>query len=248
MSRCYNTFKLNMSGHSKWSTIKRQKAANDSVKGKVFGKLVKGISVAVKTGGGSDPNMNPKLRMAIDAAKAFNMPKENIDRAINKASSENENIEEILYEGFGPFGVGILIEAATDNRNRTGREIKNLLDKSGGSLGQPGSVSHGFSVKGLITIKKEANFEDQLLKLIDLGINDFDEADDAIEIYTNPTDLWALRTKIEESGVAVLKSELVKIPAVYTQISEDQKEAILNLLSALDEHDDVQNVYTNADF
>jgi len=235
-----------MSGHSKWSTIKRQKAANDAVKGKVFGKLVKGISVAVKTGGGADPDTNPKLRMAIEAAKAANMPKDKIYHAINKASQEGENLEEILYEGFGPFGVGILIEAATDNRNRTGREIKNILDKSGGSLGQPGSVSHGFVSKGLIVVKKDLNnSEEQILKLIDVGVDDFLEEAEEIEIYTQISNLWDLYEKIEKNSFEILKSELTKVPTMNVSLDDNQKEAIFDLLLSLEEHDVVQNVYTN---
>lgn len=237
-----------MSGHSKWSTIKRQKAVNDQAKGKLFSKLVKAISIAVKTGGGSDPDMNPKLRVAIDAAKASNMPSANIDRAISRASTENENLEELVYEGYGPGGVGIIIEVTTDSRNRAAAEIKHIFDRNEGSLGSPGSVAHQFMQKGYILIGKSLDAEEQMLELIDLGVDDIEETEDGIEIFVNPTELYANVDKLKEAGYVIKTSELIQKPTHTMEIADESvSKKVINLLTALDDHDDVQKVYTNAD-
>jgi len=243
----YNT--PDMSGHSKWSTIKRQKNANDQARGKLFSKLAKAISVAVKTGGGPNPDSNYKLKMAVEQAKSSNMPKENIDRAIQRASGSDTNLQEVTYEGFGPFGVGLIIEAATDNKNRTGQEVKNLLERSGGSMGGPGSVAFNFDSRGLIVIKKKADAEAQMLGLIDLGIEDFEETDDAIEAYVNSVDLMDTAKKLTERGEDVVESKLIQKPKNLINLeSAEKSDKLIKLLDNLDELEDVQNVFMNADF
>jgi len=235
-----------VSGHSKWSTIKRQKQANDSAKGKVFSKLSRGISLAVKTGGGSNPDTNYKLRIALDLAKAQNMPKGTIDRAISKAS-ESGDLEEVTYEGFGPSGVQVMIEAATDNRNRTAQNLKSLLDKYGGSMGGPGAVSFNFKPKGLIVLKNEGD-EEQMLKVIDHGVEDIEESEESLEIYVPVSDLYQTAEKLETSGFKVLAKELVQKPLSLSKLkTEKDSEKIINLLNSLEEHEDVQNVFTNAE-
>jgi len=237
-----------MSGHSKWATIKHQKAANDAARGKLFSKLVKAIQIAVKTGGGTSPDTNPKLRVAIDAARAANMPKDNIDRAISRASGEAANVEELTYEGFGPEGVGVLVQVATDNRNRTGQEIKNLFERSGGSLAGPGSVSHNFEPKGYILIEKKPDSDAQMLELIDLGVEDVEASQEGIEVYTGPTTLFDLREKLEASGHKVLQTELIQKPKTHLDLKGESSDKVLKLLDSLDDHDDVQKLFTNADF
>lgn len=237
-----------MSGHSHYATIKRQKGLKDAVKGKVFSKLGRAISIAVKTGGGTDPNANYKLRMAVDAARAENMPKDNIERAITKAGGEAANIEEITYEGFGPGGVNVIVEAATDNRNRSAQEIKNLFEKGGGNLGGPGSVAFNFDPRGLLVIKKSDNAEEQMLSLIDLGVEDVSETDDGIEIYVSPEKLAETRNKLTESGSEVITMELTKKPKNLLTITDAALAGrILKLLDGLEEYEDVQKVYANFD-
>src|SRR3989344_807087 len=174
-----------MSGHSHYSTIKRQKGIKDAQKGRVFSKLSRLISLAVKAGGWiTDPSANYKLRMAIESARAANMPKENVERAISRAGVEAESLEEMTYEGYGPMGIAVIVEVTTDSRNRTGQEIKNIFERVGGSLGGPGSVSFNFDTQGLIVIPKSDNAQTQILNLIDMGVEDFQEEQDSIEIYS----------------------------------------------------------------
>src|SRR3989337_105283 len=170
-----------MSGHSHYATIKRQKETKDAQKGKLFSKLSKEIAIAVREGGGTDSLANYKLRMAMDRARASNMPKENVDRIISKAKESGEKLESFSYEGFGPGGVSVIVEVASDNRNRTGQELKNLFERAGGSLTGPGSVSFNFEHKGLILLEKEANTEKQFFKLIDAGVEEIEETRDGIE-------------------------------------------------------------------
>ncbi|OGM28720.1 hypothetical protein A2962_02555 [Candidatus Woesebacteria bacterium RIFCSPLOWO2_01_FULL_39_61] len=237
-----------MSGHSHYATIKRQKESKDAVKGKIFSKLARAISVAVKTGGGPDPDANYKLRMAIDAARASNMPKDNVERAISKAGGEGEDLQEVTYEGFGPYGVAVLVEVLTDNRNRTGQEIKNIFERGGGSLGGPGSVSFNFEQKGQILVKKEANLEDQMLKLIDAGVEEMEETGDAIEIYVAQNKLREVFKKVKESGLEIISSELVQKPKNFQVISDPEKVSkSLSFLNLLHDHDDVQKVFANLD-
>jgi len=236
-----------MSGHSHFATIKRAKEANDAKKGKVFSKYAKEIAIAVKTGGGTDPGFNYKLRMIIDKARTFNMPKDNIDRAISRGSGE-EALEVINYEGFGPCGVAVIVEAATDNRNRTAQEIKNIFERVGGSLGGPGSVSYNFDHKGLLVVKKEDNFEEQMLKLIDCGAEDVEEVGDEIEVYTLPDKLREVRTKIEEAGFSIKSAELCMKPKTFQQINDSRDASkILSFVEQLDDCDDVSHVYANFD-
>ena len=235
-----------MSGHSKWSTIKRQKEANDMARGKVFGKLSRAISIAVKTGGGENPDTNYKLRIAIDAARAANMPKDNIERAITKGGGP-ENLEEVVYEGYGLGGIAVMVEAATDNRNRTAQEIKNIFERVGGSLAGPGAVSHIFEPKGLLVVDKVSDSEGQLLELIDLGAEDVEETEDGVEVYTNPKSLAQVKAKVEEKGYKITSSGLIQLPKNLQKVGDEAASKTLKFLESLEEHDDVQNVFSNAD-
>lgn len=235
-----------MSGHSKWSTIRRQKEINDQARGKVFTKLGLAISVAVKTGGSADPETNSRLRSAIEAARAANMPKENIERAINRAK-EKGDLEEVSYEGFGPGGVGIIVEATTDNRNRTAQEIKNIFEKWGGHMAGPGAVSFDFRQCGLFIVEKCSNSEEQALLLIDSGANDIQEVGDSFELYFSVEDMNQVKSFLEQNNQKIISSEIIKKannPIKITDESISQK--IVQLLDALEDHSDVQNVFTNA--
>ncbi len=235
-----------MSGHSHFATIKRQKAANDAVKGNLFSKLARNIMIAAK--GGADPDMNFKLRVEIDKARAASMPKENIDRAIAKATTEAANLSEIAYEGFGPGGIGVIVQAATDNKNRTAQEIKNLFDRGGGNLAGPGAVSFNFENKGFLLVKKTADVEAQMLKIIDMGVEDVVELADGLEVYVSPDNLSAIRKKVESEGFEVIETELIMRPKNLVTVS-DVSAAIkcLKLLDSLEEYDDVQKVFSNLD-
>ncbi len=236
-----------MSGHSKWSTIKRQKEATDIAKGKIFSKLSKAISIAVKTGGSDDPAMNSKLRVAIDQAKASNMPKANIERAISKAS-EHKDLEEVTYEGFGPDGVAVIVEAATDNRNRTSQAIKSIFDRGGGSMAGPGAVKFNFETKGYLAVEKNGDTDEQMLALIDAGAQDVEEDDSILEVYVDASHLHDVKTKIEDLGFIVKEFELIQKPKVLQKIDNKEKgEKVINLLEKLSDHDDVQKVFANAD-
>lgn len=234
-----------MSGHSKWSTIKRKKAINDQAKGKVFSKLSKIITIAVKTGGGPNPEMNPKLKVAIDAAKAANMPKENIDRAISKADTDAASLEEVTYEGFGPGGVGIIVEATTDNRNRTVQEIKQIFDKNGGTLGTPNSVAFNFDTVGAIVLGKAVT-EDEMLTLIDAGVEDIQTQGSETVLYMNSTELANVRSKVEAAGFETQHVNIVRRPKMLVNINESDEEKLRNMLDILEDHDDVQDVFVNA--
>lgn len=223
-----------MSGHSHYATVKRQKELRDNARGAVFSKHSRAITIAAKTGG-VDPNSNFKLRIAIDKAKADNMPKDNIDRAISKAATL-ANLEEVVYEGFGPAGVLVIVEAATDNRNRTNAEIRNLFEKNGGKVGVPGSVSFNFEPVGYKFIHKESNVDEQILKLIDMGATDVQELEDGLEVYM-PLD------KIES-----FEGELIQKPKNLQDVPEDKKESLEKFLENFDTQDDVQQVYTNATY
>ncbi len=235
-----------MSGHSKWSTIKRQKETKDQARGKIFSKLAKSISVAVKSGGGPNPDSNYKLRIVIETARAANMPKGNIERAISRAASEAANIEEVAYEGFGPGGIGIIVEAVTDNRNRTGQEIKNIFERGGGSFA-PGALSHIFAQKGFILVEKKGKTDEQILKLIDLGVEDVEEGEDGIEVYTPPAKLFEEKKNLEQAGFRVKESGLVQKPKTLVPIEAGDSQKAMALLHALEDHEDVEDVYTNAD-
>lgn len=235
-----------MSGHSHFATIKRQKGLKDAQKSNTFGKLSKMITIAIKSGGGANPDMNFKLRVAIDKAKEFNMPKDNIDRILKNASEKMDNIEEISYEGFGPYGIGVIVETTTDNKNRTAQEMKNLFEKSGGTLGGPNSVAYNFKDLGFLLIEKKDDIDSQTLELIDLGAEDIEVADDGLEVFTLPDKLKEVKEKIEKANFKILKMELTKAPINYIEITEEDKlNKIHNFLESFEDHDDVQKVYTN---
>ncbi len=240
-----------MSGHSKWSTIKRQKGANDAKRGQLFTKLSNAITLAVKEGGGvSDPNGNPRLRLAIDAARSANMPKENIERAIERALGKTASeVTEVIYEGFGPGGFSVMIEAITDNKQRTTPEIKSIFDKNGGSLGVPGSVSYQFAQKGQIIIGKNGKSLDEIFLLAaDAGAQDVEETEEEIIIYTAPETLSQVRDAFQQAGITILSAELIRRPIVYTPITDPAIiEKIDSFIEKLESLDDVQKVYTNYD-
>lgn len=234
-----------MSGHSKWSTIKRAKGVKDAARGKLFSKLSRAITIAVKEGGGGDPTANYKLRIAVDTARAANMPKENIDRAINKASDTSANLANVLYEGFGPAGVGILVDATTDNKNRTAQEIKTMIDRNGGTFAGPNAVAFNFATKGYLFINKAEDADSQLLALIDLGIEDYAEAEDGIEVYVDPSKTAETRDALEAAGFAPQETKLIRKPMTTVELNESEMDKLMNLIDLLEEHDDVDAVYVN---
>lgn len=236
-----------MSGHSKWATIHRAKEVKDAARGKLFSRLARAITIAAKTGGGPNPESNFKLRVEIDKARAANMPKENIERAISKGSGSDSMIE-VSYEGFGPGGIELIVDTATDNRNRTGQEIKNILERGGGSLGGPHSVSFNFSQTGFILVKKAADKDAQLLALIDLGIADLEEVEEGIEVYTPASQLYEMRKKIEAAGFSAENTELIKKPITTVKVDEANRDKVVNFLETLEDQDDVLKIYTNATF
>ncbi len=236
----------NMSGHSHFATIKRQKAANDAAKGNLFSKMARAIMIAAK--GGADPDMNYKLRFEIDKAREISMPKENIERAIAKATTEAANLQEVTYEGFGPAGIAVMVDAATDNKNRTAQEIKNIFDRAGGNLAGPGAVSFNFESKGFMLVKKTDDPEAQMLRLIDAGAEDLQEVADGVEVYVAPDKLGELRKKLSEGGFEIKQTELQMKPKNLQTISDPiEAGKALKFLDALDEQDDVQKVHTNLD-
>lgn len=236
-----------MSGHSKWSTIKRQKGINDAKKGAIFTKLAKAITIAVKEGG-ADPAMNMKLRFAIEKARQSNMPKDNIERAVRAAQGKLDNLVELTYEGYAPEGVPVIVEAATDNKNRTAQEIKNIFERGGGSFASPGSVAFNFERSGQLVVEKGADVQSQMLELIDLGVEDMEEVEDGIEVYTKPEDLFKTKQKVEVAGINVQTAELVYRPRNNVLVVDSGKAGkIVRLLETLDDHDDVQKVYAGVD-
>lgn len=234
-----------MSGHSKWSTIKREKGAKDAKRGAVFTKIGNQIAIAARSG--IDPTMNSALAMAIDKAKQANMPVANIQRAIDRVSDKNAAVlEEATYEAMGPGGVGIIIEVATDNKNRTYPEVRNILSKNGGRIADAGSVMFQFSRKGVITVT--ATGEDALLTILDAGAEDAVEEDDEITVYTDQKDLAKVRAAIVAAGLAVTSAELQYIPNAPVAITEqDVADKVMKVMDAIDDLDDVTNVHTNAD-
>ncbi len=239
-----------MSGHSKWSTIKRQKGANDAKRGALFTKVAREIQVAARAGGG-DPDANYRLRLAIDKARSINMPADNIKRAIDRATggAEGEQIEEIVYEGYGPGGVAILVEAATDNRNRTAAEVRSTFAKAGGQLAGGGSVAWQFEPRGYIGIEKGGVDEDEVaLAAIDAGAADVDtDPDDRIEIYTEPGDLEAIRTALEAAGYRIETAESTMVARQTVPVDGPKARSNLNLIEGLEDLDDVLRVTANFD-
>ncbi|MCA9510796.1 MAG: YebC/PmpR family DNA-binding transcriptional regulator [Myxococcota bacterium] len=239
-----------MSGHSKWSTIKRKKGAADAKRGKIFTKLIREIATAARIGGG-EIDSNPRLRLIVDKAKAANMPKDNIARAIAKGvggGDDGETYEECVYEGYGPGGVAILIEALTDNRNRTAGEIRHALSKHGGNLGSSGCVAYLFERRGLISVAREGADGDRLMEVaLEAGADDVEEGDDAIDVSTSPTGFGAVRDAIAEAGFEVVAAELALEPSTTVSVTGKDAEQMLKLSDALEDLDDVQQVYANAD-
>ena len=236
-----------MSGHSKWSTIKHKKALKDARRGKLFTKLIKDLTIAARIGG-SDLSSNPRLRTALAAAKAASMPNDTIDRAIKKGAGELEgvNYEEITYEGHGPGGVAIMVQALTDNKTRTVSEVRHLFSKYGGSLGSPNSVAWMFTKKGVITIEKGQAEEDQLMELtLEAGAEDVSGGDEEFEISTAPEDFDAVREALEKAGIAMTSAEVAMIPQNTVNLTGKEAEQALKLLELLEENDDVQSVAAN---
>jgi YebC/PmpR family DNA-binding regulatory protein len=239
-----------MSGHSKWAKIKRKKAGADAARGRLFTKLIREITIAARHGGG-DPNANPRLRTAIDEARAANMPNENIERAIKRGTgqlNDGQALEEVVYEGYGPNGVAILIEAVTDNRNRTTSEIKHILSRHNGSLGTQGSVAWQFQTRGIITIDARKYDEDTILGLaLDGGAIDVKNEDGSYQVVTTPETFHKIREIFKNNNIEVLSSEITKIPQNTVPLNEKDAEKVLKLFEALDELEDVQHVYGNFD-
>ncbi len=238
-----------MAGHSKWANIKFRKERQDAKRSKIFTKVIKEVTVAARVGGG-DVDSNPRLRSAIQAAKGANMPMKNIEQAIQKGTGELPGVvlEEVTYEGYGPGGVALLIPCTTDNRNRTVGEVRHLLSKHGGNLGESGSVSWVFDQKGLIRVKAEGHDEEELMLLtMDAGAEDIKEDDGVFEIYTPFEELYTVRTALEEGGIEVDASEITFIPQNTVPLEGKPAEQMLKLLDALEDNDDVQNVFANFD-
>ena len=239
-----------MSGHSKWNNIKRKKEKTDGQRAKICTKIARELAVAVKEGGGPDPAANSKLKDAIAKAKANNVPNDNIERAIKKASSEGgENYEALQYEGYGPSGIAVIVETLTDNRNRTAGDIRHYFDKIGGNLGQSGCVSFMFNQKGVLAIEAEGLDEDQVMEdALEAGASDFAADGDVFEITTEPDDFSAVRDTLEGKGYEFVSAEVEMVPDVYTAITDpDLIIKMEKLLDALDDNDDVQNVWHNWD-
>lgn len=233
-----------MSGHSKWSTIKRAKGAADAKRGAIFTKLGNQIAIAARSG--TDPKMNASLALAIEKAKGANMPMSNIERAINRVKDKSAaDLKEIVYEAYGPGGIGVIIEVATDNVNRTLPEVRSTLTKNGGNMAESGAVSFQFARKGVIHV--EATGEDALLTVLDAGAEDAVEEDGEIIVYTDSKNLNDVRQKIIEAGLKVISAELEYVPNNKIEVDEDKVDKVIKLLEALDDLDDVSNVFTNSD-
>lgn len=240
-----------MAGHSKWNNIKHRKGKADAQKGKIFAKVAKEIIVAVKHGGG-DPDANFALRMALDKARSVNTPNENINRAIQRGlgGADGDNFDEFSYEGFGPGGIAVMVDLLSDNRNRTASDIRHLFSKHGGNMGENGCVAYLFDKKGLIVIERDAEdrSEDEMLLLaLEAGAEDLQVEDESFEVVTAPTDLESVRSFLTEQGITIASAELTMIPQTMVAVDGEVAEKALKLLDALEDHDDVQNVYTNAD-
>ncbi len=237
-----------MSGHNKWSTIKHKKGAADAKRGKVFTKIIKEITVAAKLGGG-DPAGNPRLRAAVDKAKSENMPKDNIERAIKKGTGELEGVsyEEIVYEGYGPGGVAVLVECMTDNRNRTVSDVRSTFTKCNGNMGETGCVSWMFDKKGLIVVSKDVDFEKLFEVALEAGAEDVADEEEQYEVLTDPTTFIEVREALEKAGFAHESAEVTMIPQTMVKLDGKNAENMLKLMDRLEDNDDVQNVYANFD-
>ena len=239
-----------MSGHSKWATTKRKKAVIDAKRGKMFTKLIKEITIAAREGGG-DPAGNPRLRLAIDNAKSVNMPQDNIDRAVKKATGELEgsHYTELTYEGYAHSGIAVMAEVATDNKNRTVAEVRHIFSKYGGTLGETGSVAWMFDRKGIITLSKQGKSEDEIMEMaLDAGADDLETADDFYEVKTSMETFEPVRKAIVSKKLTVENASLQWVAKNSVRVGGEDAEKVITLIEALEDCDDVQNVYTNADF
>ena len=238
-----------MAGHSKWAGIKHKKAIVDARRGKLFTKLARAITVAAKEGGG-DPEANPALALAVQKARDASMPKDNIERAIAKGTGEGadaEALEAVMYEGYGPGGVAVLVEALTDNRNRTGSEIRHIFNKHGGNLGEPGSVAYLFDKRGVVVVDGERYSEDDLMPAVDAGAEDIQMDDDVFEVLTDPSDLATVRAALQEAGVEVDEAQVAQRAKSLVPLDEDGAVKLMRLIDALEEQDDVDAVHANFD-
>jgi YebC/PmpR family DNA-binding regulatory protein len=238
-----------MSGHSKWATIKRKKAAVDAARGKAFTKVIKEITVAARIGGG-DPDANPRLRLAVQSAKSFNMPQDNINRAIKKGTGELEgvNYEEITYEGYAPHGMAMMIQCLTDNRNRTVADLRHIISKANGNLGESGSVGWMFERKGIITVVKDGVTEDQLLEIIlDAGADDLSAEEEFFEVITPLENFDKVRKAVEDKGFKIENASLDYIAKDLVKVEGKKADDVIKCIEAVEDNDDVQNVFTNAD-
>jgi len=238
-----------MAGHSKWASIKHKKAATDAKRGKLFTKLARAITVAAREGGG-DPEGNAALATAIEKAKGYSMPKDNIQRAIDRGTGEGADaaaIERIVYEGYGPGGAAILVEALSDNRNRTGAEIRHAFDRHGGNLGEPNSVAWMFDKRGVILVDAGRYGEDDLIIAIDAGAEDVIAEEDELRVLTAPTDMSGVREALERGGIEIASAEVTMEPKNTVEVAEADARALMRLMEALDDHDDVDAVHANFD-
>ena len=239
-----------MSGHSKWSTIKHKKGAADAKRGKIFTRILKEMTVAARMGGGDYQTGNPRLRAAVSEAKANNMPKDNIERAIKRGTGEIEGLtyEELTYEGYGPGGVAVMVETMTDNTNRTTPEIRHIFEKCGGNMGTPGSVRFQFERKGYFAVEKSAVSEDKLMEVaLEAGADDLQTEDEGFEIYTSPENFEQVRQALEKNNIPTVEAKLGQVPANYVKVDEGKAKSMMRLIEMLDDHEDVQNVWTNFD-
>jgi YebC/PmpR family DNA-binding regulatory protein len=238
-----------MAGHSKWAGIKHKKAIVDARRGKLFTKLARAITVAAKEGGG-DVEGNPALALAVQKARDASMPKDNIERAIAKGTGEGadaEQLEAVMYEGYGPGGVAVMVEALTDNRNRTGSEVRHIFAKNGGNLGEPGSVAYLFDKRGVVVVDAERYSEDDLMVAIDAGAEDIAMDDDVFEVLTEPSDLAAVRAALVEAGIEIENAEVAQRPKTLVPLDEDGAVKLIRLIDALEDQDDVDTVHANFD-
>ena len=240
-----------MSGHNKWSTIKQKKGKNDAARAKVFTKIGRELIVAIRDGGSADPNVNSKLRDCIAKAKAANVPNDNIERIIKKAASSNEgdNYESVTYEGYGPSGIAVIVEALTDNRNRTAGEVRHYFDKFGGNMGTQGCVSFMFSKKGVLVVEREDFDKDEdtvMEEALEAGASDFEADEDIFTIYTEPEDFSAIRDDLAAKGYEFVSAEVEEVPSTYTKIEDEETQAKMQkMLDMFEENDDIQNVWHN---
>jgi YebC/PmpR family DNA-binding regulatory protein len=236
-----------MSGHSKWATIKRAKGAKDAARGKLFSRLIKEITISARNGG--DPNGNPRLRLAVDKAKAANMPADNIKRAIQRGTGELDGVhyEEVTYEGYGPGGVALLVEVITDNKNRTVAEIRHAFTKHNGNMAEANAVAWKFDRKGVIVVPKKYS-EDELMEIaLEAGAEDMSVEDDSFEIYAAPVDFEAIKAALGEKSIEITESIVQMVPKNTMKVEGKEAEAVLRLMETLEDHDDVQNVYADFD-